>query len=171
MRSTSTKAWRGRKKFILKNSSRRRTRARVSLLSSKNDRRNGQANRTRFHADQSRVRQDALPLRPPDVPYTHLWGIAGFLGCAYFAWVSFSHVLRNEFDWPHDAWTAATYLVWILLRGRSRGRYALPSRTHVLCVARKFSGRLRTNSVARRSVADVRTARMGRVLSGPWRRY
>ena len=46
---------------------------------------------------------------------TALWGVAGFVACAYFTWVSFSHVLRNEFDWPHDAWTAATYLVWIVL--------------------------------------------------------
>ena len=44
-----------------------------------------------------------------------LWGVAGFLGCAYFAWVSFAHVARNEYDWPHDLWTAATYIVWILL--------------------------------------------------------
>jgi hypothetical protein len=46
---------------------------------------------------------------------TSLWGIAGFLACTYFTGVSFSHVLRNEFDWPHDAWTAATYLVWVVL--------------------------------------------------------
>jgi hypothetical protein len=46
---------------------------------------------------------------------TSLWGVAGFLGCAYFTWVSFSHVTRNEYDWPHDAWTVATYLVWIVL--------------------------------------------------------
>ena len=46
---------------------------------------------------------------------TALWGLAGFLGCAYFAWISFSHVRRNEYDWPHDWWTAATYMVWILL--------------------------------------------------------
>jgi hypothetical protein len=44
-----------------------------------------------------------------------LWGIAGFIGCAYFAWISFSHVARREYDWPHDAWTATTYIVWILL--------------------------------------------------------
>jgi hypothetical protein len=44
-----------------------------------------------------------------------LWGVAGFLGCAYFTWISFGHVARNEFEWPHDAWTAATYIVWILL--------------------------------------------------------
>jgi len=46
---------------------------------------------------------------------TPLWGAAGFLGCAYFAWISFSHVARNEYAWPHDLWTAATYIVWILL--------------------------------------------------------
>jgi hypothetical protein len=46
---------------------------------------------------------------------TRLWGIAGFLGCAYFAWISFGHVTRHEYDWPHDFWTAATYVIWILL--------------------------------------------------------
>ena len=44
-----------------------------------------------------------------------LWGVAGFIGCAYFAWISLLHVSRNEYDWPHDAWTAATYIVWIVL--------------------------------------------------------
>lgn len=48
---------------------------------------------------------------------TSLWGIAGFLGCAYFTWISFSHVMRSDFTWPHDAWTAATYIVWIVLLG------------------------------------------------------
>ena len=46
-----------------------------------------------------------------------LWGVAGFVGCAYFAFISFTHVLRNEYVWPHDAWTAATYVVWIVLLG------------------------------------------------------
>src|SRR6266851_2865255 len=46
---------------------------------------------------------------------TPLWGVAGFLGCAYFAWISFSRITHNEYDWPHDWWTAATYIVWILL--------------------------------------------------------
>ena len=46
---------------------------------------------------------------------TPLWGIACFLGCSYFAWISFGHVSSNEYDWPHDLWTAATYIVWILL--------------------------------------------------------
>ena len=46
---------------------------------------------------------------------TPLWGIAGFLGCAYFTWVSFAHVTQSDYEWPHDWWTAATYIVWILL--------------------------------------------------------
>jgi hypothetical protein len=46
---------------------------------------------------------------------TPLWGLAGFIGCAYFAWVSFAHVIHNELEWPHDYWTAVTYIVWILL--------------------------------------------------------
>ncbi len=44
-----------------------------------------------------------------------LWGVAGFLGCASFAWVSFSRVTHGNYEWPHDFWTAATYIVWILL--------------------------------------------------------
>ena len=43
------------------------------------------------------------------------WGVMGFLACSYFAWISFSHILRSEYDWPHDGWTAATYMVWIVL--------------------------------------------------------
>ena len=46
---------------------------------------------------------------------TPLWGLAGFLGCAYFTWISFAHVIHNELEWPHDSWTAVTYIVWILL--------------------------------------------------------
>ena len=46
---------------------------------------------------------------------TSLWGVVGFLGCAYFAWTSFGHVTRGEFDWPHDTWTAVTYVVWMVL--------------------------------------------------------
>jgi hypothetical protein len=44
-----------------------------------------------------------------------LWGVAGFLGCVYFAWISFAHVKHNDYEWPHDYWTAVTYIVWIVL--------------------------------------------------------
>lgn len=54
-------------------------------------------------------RSDHLMCRTP------LWGVAGFLGCAYFAWISFARVTHSEYDWPHDLWTAATYIIWILL--------------------------------------------------------
>ena len=43
------------------------------------------------------------------------WGVMGFLACAYFGWISFNHVVRSEYDWPHDGWTAATYIVWVVL--------------------------------------------------------
>lgn len=46
---------------------------------------------------------------------TSLWGVAGFVACGYFAWISFQHVTHGEFDWPHDSWTAITYVVWIAL--------------------------------------------------------
>ncbi len=54
-------------------------------------------------------RSDHLMCRTP------LWGVAGFFGCAYFAWISFRHIMRHEYVWPHDAWTVATYIVWIIL--------------------------------------------------------
>jgi len=91
-----------------------------------------------------------------------LWGVAGFLGCAYFAWISFGHVTRNEYEWPHDAWTAATYIVWILLLA------GLAFDTRCLR-ERVFSGLLVINFVVGfgltlwRNVpsADVRAARIG----------
>jgi hypothetical protein len=93
---------------------------------------------------------------------TPLWGVAGFLGCAYFAWISFSHVAHNEYVWPHDFWTAATYIVWILLLAG----LALDTR----CLReRLFFGVLVINFVVGCGLtlwnnvqsADVRTARIG----------
>jgi hypothetical protein len=93
---------------------------------------------------------------------TALWGVAGFLGCAYFAWISFGHVTRNEYEWPHDLWTAATYVVWILLLGA----LALDTR----CLReRVFFSVLVTNFVIGCALtlwhnipsADVRNARIG----------
>ncbi|MGA9639789.1 MAG: hypothetical protein WBQ72_00180 [Terriglobales bacterium] len=93
---------------------------------------------------------------------TSLWGVAGFLGCAYFTWVSFGHVMRQEFVWPHDAWTAATYVVWIVLLG------ALFGDTHCWR-ERLFFGVLVANFLVGFGVtvwgsipvSDVRTARIG----------
>jgi len=93
---------------------------------------------------------------------TPLWGLAGFLGCAYFAWISFGRVTRNEYEWPHDLWTAATYIVWILLLTG----LALDTR----CLReRVFFGLLVINFVVGCTLtiwrnipsADVRAARMG----------
>jgi hypothetical protein len=93
---------------------------------------------------------------------TPLWGVAGFLGCSYFAWVSFSRVSRGNYDWPHDFWTAATYIVWILLLAG----LALDTR----CLReRMFFGLLVINFVvgcgltlwSKVPPADVRTARIG----------
>ena len=93
---------------------------------------------------------------------TPLWSVAGVLACGYFAWISFGHVLSNDYDWPHDAWTAATYIVWVLLLT------ALMIDTRCLR-ERAFFGLLVLNFVIGltltlwRSVpiADVRTARIG----------
>jgi len=93
---------------------------------------------------------------------TPLWGVAGFAGCAYFTWVSFAHVVLNEYEWPHDSWTAITYIVWIVLLGG----LALDTR----CLReRLFLGTLVINFVAgfvltlmhNISGAQVRSARVG----------
>ena len=93
---------------------------------------------------------------------TPLWGVAGFLGCAYFAWTSFGHVTRSEYEWPHDPWTAVTYIVWIiLLAGLAVDTRCLRERV--------FFGMLVINFVVGcgltlwRNIpsADVRTARIG----------
>ncbi|HEV2729534.1 MAG TPA: hypothetical protein VGV15_05845 [Terriglobales bacterium] len=39
------------------------------------------------------------------------------LSCSYLAYLSWGHVRREEFDWPHDSWSIVTYAVWILLMG------------------------------------------------------
>lgn len=93
---------------------------------------------------------------------TPLWGLAGFLGCAYFAWASFGHVARGDYEWPHDYWTAATYIVWIVLLAF----LALDTRCSR---ERAFFGVLVTNFVIGFSVtlwrgisiSDVRSARIG----------
>jgi hypothetical protein len=92
---------------------------------------------------------------------TSLWGVAGFLGCAYFAWISYSHVVRGEYDWPHDPWTAATYIVWIvLLAGLTLDTHCARERIFfaVLVVNFLVGGGLTLWSVA--STAEVRAARL-----------
>jgi hypothetical protein len=93
---------------------------------------------------------------------TPLWGIAGFLGCAYFAWISFGHVSRNEYDWPHDWWTAVTYVVWILLLvGLTFDTRCLRERLFFSLLVVNFvigCGLTMWHSIP---LADVRSARIG----------
>ena len=46
---------------------------------------------------------------------TPVWGVTGMLVCSYLAWLSYVHVRRGPYDWPHDGWAIASYGVWILL--------------------------------------------------------
>ena len=93
---------------------------------------------------------------------TPLWGVAGFLGCASFVWLSLSHVTRNEYDWPHDWWTAATYIVWILLlAGLALDTRCLRERVFFGLLVINFAIGCGMTLWHRISEADVRTARIG----------
>jgi hypothetical protein len=93
---------------------------------------------------------------------TSLWGVVGFLACGYFAWISFQHVIQQEYDWPHDSWTAITYVVWIAL-------LAIVAFETRCLRERLFFGVLLVNFFigfgltlwSAVSVAHVRTARLG----------
>ena len=93
---------------------------------------------------------------------TPLWGAAGFLGCAYFAWISFSHVARAEYEWPHDLWTAATYIVWILLlTGLALDTRCLRERLFFGVLVIDFVVGCGLTLWYNIPAADVRTARIG----------
>ena len=96
-----------------------------------------------------------------------VWGLAGFLGCAYFAWISFGHVLRNEYEWPHDMWTAITYLVWIvLLLGLAVDTRCLRERLFFGVLVINFLIGCGLTLWRNIPLADVRTARIG--TGGLW---
>jgi hypothetical protein len=93
---------------------------------------------------------------------TTLWGVAGFLGCAYFTWLSFLHVTRNEYDWPHDAWTAATYIVWIvLLTGLALDTHCLRERLFFGVLVANFVVGFALTLWHSVPASDVRAARIG----------
>jgi len=98
---------------------------------------------------------------------TPLWGVAGFLGCGYFAWVSFAHVLQKEYDWPHDLWTTATYIVWILLlAGLAVDTRCLRERLFFCLLLIDFGVGFGLTLWHNIPLADVRTARIG--TGGLW---
>jgi len=40
------------------------------------------------------------------------WGVAGAIGSAYFAYLTYLRVRDADFLWPHNGWALLTYLVW-----------------------------------------------------------
>ncbi len=92
---------------------------------------------------------------------TSLWGMAGFAGCAYFALVSFRHIAQSEFEWPHDPWTDATYVVWIvLLGGLAFGTHCLRERVFFGVLLINFFTGLGLTLWSEIPAYDVRTARL-----------
>jgi hypothetical protein len=93
---------------------------------------------------------------------TPLWGIAGFLSCGYFAWISFTHITRGEYDWPHDTWTVATYIVWIvLLTGLAFDTRCLRERLFFSVLVANFVVGCALTLWRAVPPADVRTVRIG----------
>jgi hypothetical protein len=93
---------------------------------------------------------------------TPLWGVAGFMGCAYFAWASFAHVTRGEYEWPHDYWTAATYIVWIvLLAALAFDTRCARERLFFIVLVGNFVAGFSLTLWRGISAADVRTGRIG----------
>jgi len=48
---------------------------------------------------------------------TVFWGIAGAAASAYFAYLSYSHLISADYSWPHTWWTTLTYAVWVTVIG------------------------------------------------------
>lgn len=46
---------------------------------------------------------------------TRFWGVAAALGCAYFAYLSYSRWRELDFSWSHDWESILSGAVWILL--------------------------------------------------------
>jgi len=92
---------------------------------------------------------------------TALWGAAGFFGCAYFTWISFAHISQSELEWPHDPWTATTYVVWIVLLGiLALGTNCVRERVFFGCLLMNFFIGLGLTLWAGVPTPYVRTARI-----------
>jgi len=46
---------------------------------------------------------------------TSLWGLAGAVVSAYFAYLSYAHLSTGDYSWVHSWWTVLTYAVWVVL--------------------------------------------------------
>lgn len=46
---------------------------------------------------------------------TRFWGVAGAVGCGYFAYLAYSSLREADYSVSHDSWELLTYSVWIVL--------------------------------------------------------
>lgn len=92
---------------------------------------------------------------------TPLWGVMGAIVCVYFARLSYTHVTSGEFDWPHDAWTIATYAVWVLLMaGLASEVRCWRERTLFGLILANFAMGFAVTVWARATASDVRNLRI-----------
>ncbi len=94
-----------------------------------------------------------------------VWGIAALAACSYLSYLSYLHVRRQGFNWKHDAWSMATYAVWILLlSGLTGATRCLRERLFFALVLANFAmGFLLTvwGDAPREAVRDVRIISLG----------
>lgn len=45
---------------------------------------------------------------------SRFWPLSATVGCAYLAWLAYSHLASHQVAWPADVWAILAYAVWIL---------------------------------------------------------
>lgn len=53
--------------------------------------------------------------RPAHLICRSVWAVIATLGCAYFAYVSYTSLRDGDFLWQHQLWNSLTWAVWTAL--------------------------------------------------------
>jgi hypothetical protein len=53
--------------------------------------------------------------RPAHLICRSVWAVIATLGCAYFAYLSYTNLRDGDFLWQHQLWNSLTWAVWTAL--------------------------------------------------------
>ena len=53
--------------------------------------------------------------RPAHLICRSVWAVIATLGCAYFAYLSYTSLRDGDFLWQHQLWNSLTWAVWTAL--------------------------------------------------------